>query len=228
MSTWSPLQRVRRSASRRCRASCSWPGRQAAGAGHHPVPRDAAAVPGHDRADLAGRVAAGALGQRVGDRAVRHDPALGDALDQREHLFDVLLRVSPGATIWDLDAGSASRAGAQNGRVREAVTGARRIVVKVGSSSLTTAAGGIDEQRVDALVDVLGSLADRRARGGAGVQRRDRRRARPAQPAPASARPGHPAGRGQRRAGPADRAVRGRLRPARPAPSARCCSPSTT
>ncbi|HEV8173658.1 MAG TPA: glutamate 5-kinase, partial [Actinoplanes sp.] len=29
--------------------------------------------------------------------------------------------------------------GAQNGRVRDAVTGARRIVVKVGSSSLTTA-----------------------------------------------------------------------------------------
>jgi glutamate 5-kinase len=48
---------------------------------------------------------------------------------------------------------------AQNGRVREAVTEARRIVVKVGSSSLTTAAGGIDEQRVDALVDVLGALA---------------------------------------------------------------------
>ncbi|MFF2845767.1 glutamate 5-kinase [Streptomyces sp. NPDC058001] len=32
---------------------------------------------------------------------------------------------------------------------------ARRIVVKVGSSSLTTAAGGIDADRVDALVDVL-------------------------------------------------------------------------
>lgn len=45
------------------------------------------------------------------------------------------------------------------GRVRELVTTARRIVVKVGSSSLTTAAGGIDEQRVDALVDVLGGLA---------------------------------------------------------------------
>jgi glutamate 5-kinase len=48
---------------------------------------------------------------------------------------------------------------AQNGRVRDVVTGARRVVVKVGSSSLTTAAGGIDEQRVDALVDVLGRLA---------------------------------------------------------------------
>jgi len=43
--------------------------------------------------------------------------------------------------------------------VREVVTGARRVVVKVGSSSLTTTAGGIDEQRVDALVDVLGGLA---------------------------------------------------------------------
>ncbi|MEU4239553.1 glutamate 5-kinase [Actinoplanes sp. NPDC026619] len=43
--------------------------------------------------------------------------------------------------------------------MREVVTGAKRIVVKVGSSSLTTAAGGLDEQRVDALVDVLGGLA---------------------------------------------------------------------
>jgi glutamate 5-kinase len=43
--------------------------------------------------------------------------------------------------------------------VRDVVTGARRVVVKVGSSSLTTAAGGLDEQRVDALVDVLGKLA---------------------------------------------------------------------
>jgi glutamate 5-kinase len=43
--------------------------------------------------------------------------------------------------------------------VREQVTGARRVVVKVGSSSLTTATGGIDEQRMDALVDVLGALA---------------------------------------------------------------------
>lgn len=32
---------------------------------------------------------------------------------------------------------------------------ARRVVVKVGSSSLTTAAGGLDADRVDALVDVL-------------------------------------------------------------------------
>ncbi|MGW1889083.1 glutamate 5-kinase [Streptomyces sp. NPDC002004] len=38
---------------------------------------------------------------------------------------------------------------------RQAVVDARRIVVKVGSSSLTTAAGGLDADRVDALVDVL-------------------------------------------------------------------------
>lgn len=45
---------------------------------------------------------------------------------------------------------------------RAAVTGARRIVVKVGSSSLTTATGGIDPARVSALVDVLAAA---RARG---------------------------------------------------------------
>lgn len=39
--------------------------------------------------------------------------------------------------------------------VRQGVAEARRIVVKVGSSSLTTAAGGLDADRVDALVDVL-------------------------------------------------------------------------
>jgi glutamate 5-kinase len=45
---------------------------------------------------------------------------------------------------------------------RDAVTGARRIVVKVGSSSLTTAAGGIDPDRIRVLVD---TLAQARARG---------------------------------------------------------------
>ncbi|WP_406381324.1 glutamate 5-kinase [Streptomyces sp. NBC_01618] len=38
---------------------------------------------------------------------------------------------------------------------RQGVAEAHRIVVKVGSSSLTTAAGGLDADRVDALVDVL-------------------------------------------------------------------------
>jgi len=45
------------------------------------------------------------------------------------------------------------------GHVREAVTTARRIVVKVGSSSLTTAKGGLDTARVESLVGTLGALA---------------------------------------------------------------------
>nr|WP_175548714.1 glutamate 5-kinase [Mangrovactinospora gilvigrisea] len=39
------------------------------------------------------------------------------------------------------------------------MTRAKRVVVKVGSSSLTTAAGGLDADRVDALVDVLARAA---------------------------------------------------------------------
>ena len=42
---------------------------------------------------------------------------------------------------------------------RSAVAGARRLVVKIGSSSLTTAAGGLDEARLDALVDALAGCA---------------------------------------------------------------------
>jgi glutamate 5-kinase len=38
---------------------------------------------------------------------------------------------------------------------RTEITTARRIVVKVGSSSLTTRAGGIDFERVNALVNVV-------------------------------------------------------------------------
>ncbi|EFL32087.1 glutamate 5-kinase [Streptomyces viridochromogenes DSM 40736] len=41
---------------------------------------------------------------------------------------------------------------------RQGVGEARRIVVKVGSSSLTTASGGLDADRVDALVDVLAKV----------------------------------------------------------------------
>ncbi|MEV0257231.1 glutamate 5-kinase [Streptomyces sp. NPDC050732] len=57
---------------------------------------------------------------------------------------------------------------------RQSVAEARRVVVKVGSSSLTTAAGGLDADRVDALVDVLAKSrimgADRRSsvEGGGG------------------------------------------------------------
>src|SRR3954463_13074272 len=43
---------------------------------------------------------------------------------------------------------------------RGSVADAKRLVVKVGSSSLTTAAGGLDGHRLDALVDILA------ARGG--------------------------------------------------------------
>ncbi|CAI9418570.1 Glutamate 5-kinase [Nocardioides sp. T2.26MG-1] len=46
--------------------------------------------------------------------------------------------------------------------MRREVTEAKRVVVKIGSSSLTTAAGGIDPGRVRELVDVLAKL---RARG---------------------------------------------------------------
>jgi glutamate 5-kinase len=46
--------------------------------------------------------------------------------------------------------------------VREAIASAHRVVVKIGSSSLTADSGGVDEQRVDALI---GGLAQRRARG---------------------------------------------------------------
>jgi glutamate 5-kinase len=46
---------------------------------------------------------------------------------------------------------------------RASIRDAARVVVKVGSSSLTTAAGGIDDGRLDALVEVL---ARRRLEGG--------------------------------------------------------------
>jgi glutamate 5-kinase len=55
----------------------------------------------------------------------------------------------------------------ESGR-REAVAAARRIVVKVGSSSLTTASGGLDGSRVDALVDALHESALEKT-GGAEV-----------------------------------------------------------
>lgn len=48
-----------------------------------------------------------------------------------------------------------------SGGGREGVAEARRVVVKVGSSSLTTAAGGLDADRVDALVDTLAKYRDK-------------------------------------------------------------------
>ncbi|HSZ28192.1 MAG TPA: glutamate 5-kinase, partial [Pseudonocardiaceae bacterium] len=47
---------------------------------------------------------------------------------------------------------------------RQAVAQARHLVVKIGSSALTTAAGGLDRARLDALVDALA------ARVAAGTQ----------------------------------------------------------
>ncbi len=47
--------------------------------------------------------------------------------------------------------------------VRRSIVEATRVVVKVGSSSLTTAAGGIDPDRVRALVDTLAALRSRGA-----------------------------------------------------------------
>ncbi|MDX8052973.1 glutamate 5-kinase [Lentzea sp. BCCO 10_0798] len=44
-------------------------------------------------------------------------------------------------------------------QARQAVASANRIVVKVGSSSLTTAEGGLDPARLDALVDALAARA---------------------------------------------------------------------
>ena len=63
---------------------------------------------------------------------------------------------------------------------------ARRIVVKVGSSSLTTREGGLDDDRLGALVDVARRAPAGRPRGRARLVRRDRRRAGAARPAPAA------------------------------------------
>ena len=81
--------------------------------------------------------------------------------------------------------------------MREEVTSARRIVVKVGSSSLTTAAGGIDPERMSRLADVLAEARGRGAEvvlvssgaiaaGLAPLRMKRRPRALPAQQAAAS------------------------------------------
>ncbi|MEU8969127.1 glutamate 5-kinase [Streptomyces monashensis] len=62
-------------------------------------------------------------------------------------------------------------------RARQAVREARRIVVKVGSSSLTTAVGGLDADRVDALVDVLAKIRNQGAARRASVEGGGGRRA---------------------------------------------------
>ena len=42
--------------------------------------------------------------------------------------------------------------------VREAVRAARRIVIKIGSSSLTSAGGGLDRNRVESLVEAVSAV----------------------------------------------------------------------
>jgi len=110
----------------------------------------------HDVPDQAGGSTTTALRKGVSDRAVRHHPTRWDAFDECEHFLDVLLR---GHARHDMRSrANPPWAGKQNGRMRAAVTAARRIVVKIGSSSLTTAAGGLDAAHVDALADILAGL----------------------------------------------------------------------
>ena len=111
---------------------------------------------------------------------------------------------------------------------RRAVVDAKRVVVKVGSSSLTTAAGGLDPERLAALADVI---ADVRRRGaevvlvssGAiaaglaplGLKRRPRGAAPPSRPP-------------RRWARGCSCTATPRSSPGTASSSARCCSPSTT
>ena len=81
---------------------------------------------------------------------------------------------------------------------------ARRVVVKVGSSSLTTAEGGIDPQRIEPPGRRTGAGTAVRARGCPGLLRRHRSRPRTARPRTPAARPRHPAGGRLGRSGAAD------------------------
>ena len=111
---------------------------------------------------------------------------------------------------------------------RADVVSAKRIVVKVGSSSLTTAAGGIDPDRVRQLVDVLAAARDRRLRGGAGLVGCDRRRAGPARAGPPAARPRPPSRRRRRSGRGCWCTATPRSSPGTASSPGRCCSPTTT
>ena len=86
------------------------------------------------------------------------------------------------------------------------------------SSSLTSLAGGLDPERLDALVDALAARRDGGLPGRAGVVRARSRRASPRSGCPPPARPGHPAGRRQRRPAALAQTVRARRSPATAAP----------
>ena len=128
-------------------------------------------------------------------------------------------RTTPGRDAPEDDAGVT---------VREQVAAAARVVVKVGSSSLTTADGGIDPDQVRALVDALAGV---RARGAevvlvsSGAIAAGPGAARPAAP---PGRPGHPAGRRRRSARGCWCTATTRSSPGTASSPARCCSPSTT
>ena len=66
----------------------------------------------------------------------------------------MLDRVPTGSSGSSDRSGSSVDAGSGT-TMRDELAGARRVVVKVGSSSLTTAEGGIDPQRIEQLVGVL-------------------------------------------------------------------------
>src|SRR5690606_3121017 len=143
----------------------------------------------HDRADTPRGPSAGPVGQRVGDGAVAHHPPRWDPLHQVEHGLHVLLGAHAGpagAAVRSAATGRhhgwsgygtrargagrpVSRAG-ENGAVRPdprpapvpaALAAARRIVVKVGSSSMTTVTDGLDPRRLEALVAALAAAGDR-------------------------------------------------------------------
>ena len=154
------------------------------------------AEPGH-RGRAAGRVPDAARRHRLRTRP------------SRWRTDDVRRRRSPGTAA----RAAAARAGDERpGRVRRA----SRLVVKVGSSSLTTAAGGLDPDRLDALVDALGARRAAGTPGRAGVLRGDRGRARAARRCRA-ARATWPPSRRRRASGQLllVRAVRGVVRPVR-------------
>ncbi len=178
MSTRSPRNVTPSEASFR-RAWASWPGgvRPAAFTTryHGTEPPCSAMI----RPDSAGRAPLEPRRQVLRDRAVRHDPAGRDPLHQIQHRLDILGRIlgfpadptapNPRRHVGSVSTHAGSEPGpaqrpATMGRVEDQtreqiLASARRVVVKVGSSSLTTAVGGLDPARVDALVDALAEHA---------------------------------------------------------------------
>ena len=95
---------------------------------------------------------------------------------------------------------------------RAAIAAADRLVVKVGSSSLTGPDGGLDAAALLAPGQRAGRSPPHRHVGRPRVLGGDRRGPGPARPRPPPPRPRHPAGGGQRRAGRPRRRVPARLR----------------